>query len=83
MIPSLIPRETAGAARCSDSYRTRADLLVAEQSKYGPMYGESRRERLDQQRAERAYPRAMPMFGGGRPHSPNRIRFFPQLTMAC
>lgn len=51
-MPSLIPRETAGAARRSDCYRTQADSLVAEQSKYGSMYGESRRELLDQKREQ-------------------------------
>ena len=57
MIPSLIPRATVGAARRPDGYRTQADLLVAEQSTYGSMYGESRRELLDQKR-NRAWPPA-------------------------
>ena len=64
-----------GEARCSDCYRARADLLAAEKSTYGSMYGESRREPLDQKRKNfmQTHPWQVPEVRPGRSHSPNRM----------
>ena len=79
-----------GNGICQSGRNSAADLLVAEQSAYGLMYGESRRELLDQRRMEDGFPQPgknssrmrvrihQALYAGKRKrsHSPGRYHFW-------